>query len=126
MNGDGRGLAQAVVLPNPIKQLFLAKDFVRVAGQKIQQLKLLIGQRHLLLPKPSTAGGRIQTQGTALQHCVLGRRVRSAVAGEPFIPADMRQHPGHQLAGGKGLNHIVVRTNAQALDLVQVLFLGTD
>lgn len=32
MNGDGRGLAQAVVLPNPIKQLFLAKDFVRVAG----------------------------------------------------------------------------------------------
>lgn len=32
MNGDGRGLAQAVVLLNPIKQLFLAKDFVRVAG----------------------------------------------------------------------------------------------
>ena len=35
-------------------------------------------------------------------------------------------HPGHQLTGAERLGHIVVRSQTQATDLVNVILLGRD
>ena len=87
-----------------------------VDHEQAEHLELLEAQAHGALPLGQKAGGAVQLQLPGGEH----------VAEDLPLPPGEGPHPGHQLAGVKGLGHIVVRSAVQAVDLVADLVPGGE
>ena len=107
MGVHGAVLAEVVVVPHLLQDLFPAQGNALVGGQKYQQVKLLGGQAHILARHPHGVAGRVDGQ-FAKGHGA----VRCLGAGHGAV--EHRLDTGHQLPRGKGLDHIVIRAAFKA------------
>ena len=121
MHGDRGGLADRIIIPDLAEQFFFAVNGVRAGGKKIEQVKFLVGQRQFLSVYKCPACSAVQFQPV----CFNGFGVAVFVfCGQPFISADMRNHPRHKFFGRKRLYYVVVRAVTQPRNLIQILFFG--
>ena len=106
-----------------IEEPVLGKDRVRVLGQEEEEVVLLAGHVDLLAVDPHPPALPVDLQAPDLQNLRPGL---FPAAHQALVPLDVALHPGHQLAGGEGLGHVVIRPQAQAPDLVNVVSQGGD
>ena len=93
---------------------------VGILGQEGQKIELL-GCKVLFHPVDiDSSGGLVDLQAPDLDD-VIGLLSGSH---QSLIPGHMGLDPGHQLTGREGLGHVVVRPQAQAPDLVDIVLLG--
>ena len=103
--------------PDLFVQLLPAEYHVQMEHQEMEQCVLLVLQLHLPPVHKDPPGLRVQAHAAHLK-----LRLRPLLpAGQALVPGQVGTDPGHQHAGGKGLFDVVVRPQAQAPDLVNVL-----
>ena len=115
----GAVLAEVVVVPYLLQDLFAAEGDALVGGQEHQQVELLGGQGHILPGHPHGVAGGVD-----------GQVPEGHGGGRSFRPGhgavEHGTHAGHQLPGGEGLDHIVVGTALQAGQLIVFLAAGGE
>ncbi len=122
MHRHGRNVAHGLHVPDVSEQFFLREHVVRIHGKEGQQVEFL-GRELLLLPvDPHAAGCPVDLQAADLDHFILLR----LAADQSVVARQMRLHPRHKLARAEGLRHIVVRSEAEAADLVNIVALGRN
>ena len=120
MDGHCRDIADAVHVPDPAEEFILAEDVIGVLRQESEQVKLLGGEVFLRTVHKYTAGRLVDLQAPDLDH-IIGLLSRTD---QPLVAGHMGFYPGDQLAGAEGFCHIVIRSQSQAADLVDIIFFG--
>ena len=105
MDGDGGHIADGLHAPHTVKEPVLGKDGVGMLSQEKQKVILLARHARFLAVDPDPAAVPVDLQATNFQNL---RPPLLPAAHQALIALDVALHAGHQLAGGKGLGHIVV------------------
>ena len=120
MHRHGSHIADGFHIPDLPEQLIFGKHMVRMLGQKSQQVKLFGGKLLLLIIDPYAAGCFVNPDSPDFDH-IINLRV---AADQALVAGQVGFHPGHQLAGGKRFGNIVIRSQPQAADLVDIILFG--
>ena len=110
----GAVLAEVIVVPHLLQDLFAAEGDALVRCQEDQQVELLGRQAHFLARHADGVAGCVDGQ-VAESHGAVGSLAPGHGAVEHGPDA------GHQLARGEGLDHIVVRAALQARQFIVFL-----
>ncbi len=102
--------------PHLFLYLVAGEDLARVLGQKLQKLKLLVGELNAPPGPEDLPALEVDDQ---VRHPDLPGDGRGH-------PAQVGPHPGQKLLNGKGLHQVVVGPGVQALDLVLNAVLGGE
>ena len=120
MDGYGRDVADAVHIPDPAEELILAVDVVGILREEGEKVKFL-SRKVLFCPvDKDAAGGLVDLESADLDH-VVGLL---SCSDQALVTGHMRLDAGHEFAGAEGLRHIVVGTESESPDLVDVIFFG--
>ena len=109
-------------IPYLAEQLLFGKHMVRVLGKEGQKVKFLCGKGFLLPVDPHAPGCLINFQAADFNQ-LIGRL---PAANKALIPGHVRLHPGHHLAWAEWLGDIIVCSQSQTADFVNILFFGRN
>ncbi|EJW98246.1 hypothetical protein EVA_13646 [gut metagenome] len=110
-------VTEIIIAPNTVQQIIPAENLVAVLGQRPQKLHLFFRQRHLLVSNTHIIFIKVNVEPAILQHISPGLLLH-------IYPAHNSTHSGHNLAGRKRLDYIIVSANIQAHNLVIILASG--
>ena len=116
----GAGVAEEIVAPDALQQVFTGKDHAGVVGQRPQNFDLLGRAGHELAVELDGEGAHVDVEIFHHQMRSLARVLQFVHAAQHGL--DARQH----LAGAEGLGDVVVRAQFQAEQLVKLLALGGE
>lgn len=117
MYHDGCRIADGIKAPDPFEQCILAENDAPVLGQKEKQFEFFICQGNFPFCDEDAMLFRPDLQITAAE----GGRLRAAVLpGQALIPCEMCLDAGYELARTERLDNIVIGTEAEAPNFVDV------
>ncbi|MNC58413.1 hypothetical protein D3C75_1081390 [compost metagenome] len=100
--------------------MLCAEYFLGIAGQQIENIEFLGRQLHIVPEENNGPAVRINNQSPGFEHRFLfGLRLIKLHG-----TAQLRVHPGDQLHGIKRLGHIIVGSDDEAGDFIQVRGFG--
>lgn len=122
MDRNRGDIADGLHIPDFLKDLFLRKHMIRVLRQECQQIKLLICKSLFLAVDPDSSRGLINLYTTYLDNIIL----RLADADQSLISGHVRLHPGYHLTWRKRLGHVIIGTQSESVDLINIILLGRN
>ena len=114
---DGAIVAHMLIAPYEREQVVAGEHATRRGGQRVEQLHLPTGERELVAVERHAQGGQVDGQRAD------DERLLSLFRGHA---AQHRTDARHDLAGGEGLDDVVVRADVQAEDAVGILVARGD
>lgn len=113
------GLSDRIKAPDAVKKRIFAENNIGIGGEKDQQVKFLIGQHGLLFIDVNAPGIFIDIEIS--NGDIIVRRTFS-LCRQTIVAGDVRMDACDKLRGAEGLDDIVVRADAKATDLIDILF----
>ena len=120
MDRDRRDVSDRLHVPDLAEQLVLREDVVRIFREKCKQIKFLCRELRLLAVDPDAARRLVNLQTADLDDVIFLR----TCADKPLISREMGLHARDKLARRERLCDLIVRTETEAPDLVDVILLG--
>jgi hypothetical protein len=117
---DGAGVGGERVAPDSFEDLVSGEDQPAVADQVAEQVELAGGEVDRAAFEGDLVAGRVHGEAAEVQWGLW------AGLGGGLGPAEDGLDPGHQLAGGERLGHVVVGAQLEAENPVGLLLPGRD
>ena len=117
MHRDGRDIPDGIHLPDFLEELGLRINMIRVRREEVKKIELLRRKGPLLAVHEYPPCVRVDFQSVDIENPGL----LAAAVDEACVPRHMRLHTCHHLRCRKRLRHIVICTEPQATDLVDVI-----